>query len=136
VNLHKRDIGVIALIWIAVFAGVAVLVTVGADDDPRTGTDWAGAGQLAGLVGGALTFAYVEARRRRPAERDDSGRAPVPTAVSRRIATKHVKQLTIVLALWLLGTIVFLAVLGAGWQAVLFGTIPAAGYVWLRDRRT
>lgn len=126
---RRGDIVAIALIWLCVLVG-AFLAAPATDDD-------AGVGQLAGVVGFALTglYLYVRGLRhrgrlvRRPAQLIRTSAHPGST-------TKSWLKVVLVMLLWLAGSVTaLLAGMHDSLALLLGGLLPLAVFLVRRFRR-
>jgi hypothetical protein len=140
-DFRKRDILVIAGIWVGVFALAVVVGVFIADDDPKT-SDGAAMAPFVGILGALLTGLYIllrersESRRRRLAEPPrEAARAKeaVPRSASR--LRDNWKQLALAGGLWIVGTVAFLPVLAFDNGAMLAGGLLPLGVLLVLHRR-
>jgi hypothetical protein len=140
-KVSKRDVVVLVLIWIAVFAIAFVLAVLLADDNPTT-DDGAAFGALATVAGALLSGLYLFTRER-PAMRKAQAKvrvqqaaAPQPRAVSRGLR-KQIAVAVVVVGLWVAGTVVARLIIGleAG-VASQVGVLLPLGYLLVYFRRS
>jgi membrane associated rhomboid family serine protease len=121
---RRVDMIVVVCIWVAVLTGAVLLAAFAADDDPAT-DDAAGAGALAGVVGGLLTAIYLGVRHLH---------RPRPLRRLRAASPEDRIDVAGAIALWIVGMLAGLA-LGIGSNSFFVGGLLAVGFVLLRRRR-
>ena len=135
-DITKRDTAAIVLTWVAALAGAFVLAVVGADDDPGT-NEGAGAGALAAIAGGLLTGVSFlvqrrTAARKRAAALREGARPPLEGS---KLARGQWAALGISVGLWILGTIVAIAIGIPDDLASIVGGSPPVAYLLIRHHR-
>ena len=121
---RRVDTIVIVCIWIVVLVGAFLLAAVAADDNPAT-DDAAGAGALAGIVGGLATAVYLGVRH--------LGR-PRPLRRFRTASREDRIDFVGAAAIWITVALAGLA-LDIASSAIFLGGLLAIGFVLLRRRR-
>jgi hypothetical protein len=140
-RVSKRDVVVLVLIWIAVFAVAFLLAVLLADDNPNT-DDGAAFGVLAAVAGGLLSGLYLVIREG-PAMRKAQARVraqqaafPQPRPVSRGLR-KQIAVASVLVGLWIAGTLVARLTLGLdGDVASGVGVLLSLGYLLVHLRRS
>jgi hypothetical protein len=135
-EFRRRDILVIAAIWIGVFALALVVGVFIADDDPNT-SDGAALSPFVLLVGGVLTGLYILVRERGENRRKRLAQPPREKAVVFQSSARfrdNWKQLFLAAGLWVLGTLAFVPLIGIDYAAAVGSLLPLGVLLVLHRR--